>query len=280
MKLEDKVAKVDKTFADLQAFIDNGDYEYAAMLVRTIVEIIVNSYTDYYTPSIKAQGEIPDLLTQINELEKCKNFPHSQIYNLHSMRKMSNKGSHQGTEEEVSSIEIRGLVPTIETEINAWKVFAAEGHESLREIARQKEEAYLNGTVQKDPTKVRIALLVSVLGLGAILYFTYQQTIQFFTMGLQYDTAGLLIYWGCLVAFFILAAYLRQYGKIHKILFNIFALYFGVPRIYQVILCFLGNGGFGDAIVYILLAVVILGGYSILALHVGQQKGGIVGYRQ
>lgn len=279
MKLDEKAAKIDKTFADLQKFVDEGEYEYAAMLVRTIVEIIVNSYTDYYTPGIKAQGEIPDLLTQINELEKCQVFPHAQIYNLHAMRKMSNKGAHQGTEENVSAIEIRGLIPTIESEISAWKSFAEEGHESLREIARQKEEAYINGTVAKDPTKVRIALLVSALGLGAILFFTYKQTIQFFTMGLHYETSGLLIYWGCAVAFFIMAAYLRNYGKVHKILFNIFALYFAAPRVYQTILCFTGKGSFGEAIIYMLFAIAILGGYSILALHVGQQKGGIVGYK-
>lgn len=83
----------------------------------------------------------------------------------------------------------------------------------------------------------------------------------------------------CVVAFFIMAAYLRQYGKLHKILFNIFAIYFGAPRLYQVALCFMGKGGFGEAIIYILLAVLIFGGYSILALHVGHQKGGIVGYR-
>lgn len=34
-----------------------------------------------------------------------------------------------------------------------------------------------------------------------------------------------------------------------------------------------------DRIVYLVLAVVILGGYSVLALHVGSQKGGIVGYK-
>jgi hypothetical protein len=279
MKIEDKVKKVDETFVDLKSFVDQGKYEYAAMLIRTIVEIIVNSYTDYYTPAIKANGEVPDLLTQINELKKCSNFTHEQIYNLHAMRKMSNKGSHQGTEETVSAIEIKGIIPTVETVINEWKVFAAEGHESLREITRQKQEAYLNRTVDKDPKKVRMTLVISILGLGAILYLTCKQTIQFLTMGLYYETSGLLIYWICVVAFFIMAAYLRHYGKVHKILFNIFALYFGVPRLYQILLCFMGNGGLGEAIIYILMAVVILGGYSILALHVGQQKGGIVGYK-
>lgn len=50
MMLNEKVAKVDKTFNDLKKFVNEGEYEYeyGAMLIRTIVEIIVNSYTDYF----------------------------------------------------------------------------------------------------------------------------------------------------------------------------------------------------------------------------------------
>ncbi len=279
MKLEEKVKKVDKTFTDLMGFVDKGEYEYAAMLVRTIVEIIVNSYTDYYTPGIKENGEIPDLITQINELDKCNVFPRFHIYNLHAMRKLSNKGSHQGTEIEVKPEEIKSLIPTIETEVKEWKVFASKGHESLRELARQREEAFINSTFENDPQKVKVSLVASIIGLGAILFLTCGKTIQFFTMGLHYEESGLLIYWGCVVVFFVLAAYFRQYSKVNKILYNVFAIYFAVPRIYQTILCFTGKGSFGEAILYMLFAVAILGGYSILALHAGPQKGGIVGYK-
>jgi hypothetical protein len=279
MTLNEKVAKVDKTFADLKKFVDEGEYEYGAMLVRTIVEIIVNSYTDYYTPEIKNADQLPTIMEQIDALDKCSSFPKAQIYNLHEMRKLSNKGSHQGTEETVSSTQIKAIIPNIEDEIRAWKLFADKGHESLIEIDRAKHEAILNGSVEKDPVKVKVSLVVTVIVFAAILFFTYQKTIQFFTMGLHYEETGLLIYWGCALAFFIFAAYFRSYGKVQKLIYNVLAVYFAVPRIYQTILCLMGHGSFFEGVIYLILAVVVLGGYSVLALHVGQQKGGIVGYR-
>ncbi len=195
------------------------------------------------------------------------------------MRKMGNKGVHHNTEESVGSIEIRGLLPTIETEIDLWKKFVDEGHESLYEIARQKEYAFQNGIAKKDPKKERIALFVTILGLGAILFFTYRQTVQFFVTGLRYDTRGLLIYLGCIVAFLVLAAYYRQYGKVHRSIYNAFAFYFVAPSIYQIILCLMGKDFLGEIFIYIAFAVVVLGAYSTIAIVSAQQKGGIVGYK-
>lgn len=279
MTLNEKVAKVDKTFVDLKKFVNEGEYEYGAMLVRTIVEIIVNSYTDYYTPEIKNADQLPTIMEQIDALDNCSSFPKAQIYNLHAMRKLSNKGSHQGTEEAVSATHIKAIIPTIEDEIRAWKLFTNKGHESLMEMDRAKHDAILNGYVEKNPVKVKVSLMATILVFAAILFFTYEKTIQFFTMGLHYEQSGLLIYWGCALAFFIFAAYFRSYGKLQKYIYNVMAVYFAVPRIYQTVLCFMGQGSIFEGFIYVMLAAVILGGYSVLALHVGQQKGGIVGYK-
>lgn len=88
-------------------------------------------------------------MEQIEALNKCNGFNKTQIYNLHEMRKISNKGSHQGKEESISAIQIKAMIPVIEEEIKAWKIFADEGHESLIELDRLRKEAMLNGTVQK-----------------------------------------------------------------------------------------------------------------------------------
>ncbi len=279
MKLSEKAAKVDKTFADLNRFVNEGEYEYGAMLVRTIVEIIVNSYTDYYVPEIKRAEIVPSIMDQIIALEKCGNFPEAQIHNLHAMRKLSNKGSHQGTEESVNPIQIKAMIPVIENEIKTWKIFVKEGHESLNEIDRSRREALLNGYVEKDPLKVKISLVFTVIAFVAILLLSYKQTMQFFVNGLHYQISELPAYWGCLLAFVICAGYFRSDSKIHKFLYNVLAIYFAAPRLYQVFLCFRGYGTFFESVIYITLAVGILGGYSILALHIGAQKGGIVGYK-
>ncbi len=279
MKLNEKVLKVDKTFTDLKKFVDSGEYEYGAMLVRTIVEIIVNSYTDYYVPEIKNAEQVPTIMEQIKALDQSGFFPKAQIYNLHEMRKLSNKGAHQSDEETVNAIEIKAIIPILESEIDTWKQFTIEGHESLIEKDKARQNAILNGTVEKNPVKAVISLVATIIVFAFVLYFSYKQTVQFYTMELHYETSGLLIYWGCFFVFVLFAAYCRSYGVIQKILYDLLAIYFGVPRIYQIYLCFTGHGSFFDMAVYLILASGIIGGYTIIALYASCQKGGIVGYK-
>ncbi|MBR5579260.1 MAG: DUF4145 domain-containing protein, partial [Lachnospiraceae bacterium] len=259
MTLEEKIAKIDKTYVDLQKFVHESEYEYGAMLIRIIVEMIVNSYTDYYVPEIKNKGQIPAIMEQITALEKCSNFPKSHIYNLHEMRKIGNMGSHQGEGKEVKGIYIQAIMPNVLDEINVWKSFEKEGEQKLIQMNTERQNILLNGKVEKDPTKIKVALVLSVIAFVVILCCTMNKTIQFFTMGLYYDESGLLLYWGCVIAYFILSAYCRPYGKIHKSLFNILTIYFILPRIYQVILCIMGEGLLMLAIVYTLIIFFFVG---------------------
>ena len=60
--MDENVYKIDKTYEDLVKFADSGEYDYAAMLTRTIVEIIVETYTDAYNPYLKNLDPPPTIM--------------------------------------------------------------------------------------------------------------------------------------------------------------------------------------------------------------------------
>ena len=274
MTISEKIAKVDKSHIDFYKFLADEEEAYAAMTVRTIVEIIVNSYTDYYNPGIKIDNN-PSIMDQISELERYDDFQPYHIKRLHNLRKVGNKGAHQGEGDTVGGLGVRPIRPELEEEIRVWKEFLEEGKIKRNYV---DEDKLCNGVIERKKSEVIASLLASIACLGAIVYFTYEKTTQFFTMGLYYEESGLLIYWACLVATLVLAAYLRPYGKLNKLIFNAAIVYFAAPRFYQVYLCFTGKTAFFEGIIYIAFSIAIVFVYYIITLFDNHQRGGVVGY--
>lgn len=267
--MDENVYKIDKTYEDLVKFSDSGEYDYAAMLTRTIVEIIVGTYTDAYNPYLKNLDPPPTIMDQIKALEETGRLPHDRIYNLHEMRKLGNIGSHKGKGSGDISIQVRSMIPVIESEISFWKAFV-NGDQYLTEpdltSKKQNSISYI------------VTLIVSIIGAVAIIAFSIRTEISFFRDGSYYDDAYLLQYWICIPTFLILAGFCRKYGIIQRLIFDSLCIYFFSPRVYLAILAMKSMRIF-EFCIHLVIAGAIIAIYSVVSTATDQQNGGIVGYK-
>lgn len=286
MTREEQLNKVEKSYHDMLRFIDEGEYEYAEIAVRTITEIIVISYSEYYTPNIVNKDDPkkePTIDQRIKELKDNPLFPNGQISNLHTMRQVGNMGAHQGRNTPIpgQEVQVRSSVSIVEKEIENWKTFISEGHESLAEIHRANYERLLHGDPKDNKQKMIVALIVSILGIAAIVFFTKEQTMQWFINGTHFETIRLWTWYVSYFIFLVLAGYSRPHGTANKLVCDLGMLYFLVPRGYLVYLCLKGQGGFFTLIGNMFLCAAIFGIYVVLSIVVAEQHEGytIRGYK-
>lgn len=284
MNKEEQVKKIDKSYNDILRFIQEGEYEYAAMVVRTVIEIIVNSYSEFYTPYVQNsdnQDKAPTIWDKIQALDKCEAFPRGQISNLHAMRTVGNIGAHQGTDLEITEIRIKAIVPNVEEEIRNWKAFIQEGHESLLAINKENYDRLIHGDPVENRRKRIISLIVTVIGIGAIVYFTKDQTMEWFINGTHFETKRLWLWYVGYLCFLVLAGYSRHHGTVNKLICDVGMLYYLIPRGYLVYLCLNGKGDFFTLIGNIILCGAIFGSYTFLSVVVAEQQEGytIRGYK-
>ncbi|MCR4746677.1 MAG: DUF4145 domain-containing protein [Lachnospiraceae bacterium] len=291
MTVEEKITRVDKYFNDLNEFIAKNEYKYAASNIRFILEIILNTYIDYYFPegisyfeniiNNKKKDKAPTTMELLNALSSDPRFPKEQLSILHQMRKIGNEGSHEGDEYLTNDhirIHVSAIIPQINEEICVWKDFIQHGHTDLFELNKEKQAKRIHGTIDYPSNIVITTLVVSLVGIASIVFFTINTTIDFIQNSVTYDAKYIWVWYLSLIVFFVLAFYCRKFGSLHKIIFNIGILYFVLPRAYQVFWCFTNGSNFFSMIIYFFIAGFITTAYCILVLQFDNRQGGLVGY--
>ena len=277
MNKEERLRKIDKSYNDMLKFIGQGEYEYAAVDVRAIIEIIVTSYSDYYIPGVKNSTN-PDLRPTIDDmiraLDSCQTFNRGHISNLHAMRKVGNIGAHQGTDNEISEVQVKAIVSYVEEEIKNWKAFVLEGHESLSAISKENYERLIHGDPAENRRKKITSLIVSVLAIAVIVYFTKDQTMEWFINGAYFESKRLWLWYIGYICLLVITGYSRPYGMANKLVCDLGMLYYLIPRAYLVYLCLNGKGGFFTLVGNIILCGVIFGVYVFLSVVVAEQHEG------
>ncbi len=262
--MDDIISKVDKTYEDLKRFVDSGEYEYAAMLTRTIVEIIVKSYSDQLVPSLKELDPPPTIMDQIKAISDTGSLSHNTIYNLHEMRKLGNIGSHQGKTSGDISIQVRAMVPVIGVEIDNWKSFLEGSQfriENNTEVNRNISASFI------------LSLVCTIIGSAAIIGFSLNTTISYVRDGLNYDDAYLLYYWICILGYLLLACAFRKSGIIQRIIFDCLTIYFVFPRLFLIIIS-INEHNLINFIVHLFIAIAIICVYSVICSATAKEKGG------
>ena len=98
-------------------FLENDYLVEAALNMRHILEIVINYYTEKYTP----QNIYDDTYNQINKLSDLGVFDEHITNVLHQLRILANKGAHRQEGQELSKAELQKALAPIEDVIEMFK---------------------------------------------------------------------------------------------------------------------------------------------------------------
>ena len=279
---EQKIERVDKAYSDYLDFMSQGKYEYAAIAVRTITEVIVYSYAEFYVPVELEQENSVTIMDLLKALSLCPSFRQDQMTPLHTMRKIGNAGAHQGEDVsfELSEMHMNNTSGTVSTVINVWKTWLDEDYDkwySAQENARR--ESYENKKKKDSQTDKKYAA-IAIIAIGVIVFITIPVHLGFFTEGLTFYRNHHIrsLYLGYAL-FIVVTLFCCRRGPISKAVCTVGMLYFLIPRIYLAFLC--RNTHVSDFIMFVLVCFGIVIIYAIACIRAKESTEGyeLKGYK-
>ncbi|MCR5717084.1 MAG: DUF4145 domain-containing protein [Lachnospiraceae bacterium] len=272
--------KIEQAYQDYMIFMEQHRNDYAAVAVRTIVEIVVNSYADYFLP-MGYKGPEVTIMEKITALEKCEAFRGDQISSLHLLRKIGNAGAHQGKEFELTDLSIKNAQAVIEDVIAIWKSWI-EDQQKATQSWKSKESTLNRGYIDTSitPLKKVVSLIALLFFLSMIVYATKDKMIEMLSNPRHYDTTRIWVRYLCYAGFLLIAVKVRRYGIVQRIVCDLGVVYFLIPRIYLALYSIV-NGYIVSFFAYLLLTAAIFFLYLFVCIAVKEtnKSEGLKGYQ-
>ena len=263
---KERIEKVDGAYSDFVQFKSEGKNEYAAIAVRTITEVIVASYVEYFVPDILYQENQLTIMEQIKALEQCQSFRQDQIPLLHSMRKIGNAGAHQGEKDsfEISDFHLNNATPKIENVICTWKDWLDTDYSewyAKQEYEQKELELKRKKIALQEEIKYSVISLISI---GVIIFLTVDIQINFIKIGLEfYENVSLkMLYIGYALLLFVTFC-CRKKGMLPRLICDLGMVYFLIPRLY---LAILSKDHLSDRLFFIFVSFMIVVLYTVVCI--------------
>lgn len=281
--IEEEINRVQEARRDYEEFLKSDKLAYSAVAVRTIVEVVVYSYIDYYNPDARYNDPQMSLKDCIDKLNENNAFMHNQIAYLHKLRTIGNAGAHQSKGLKLSAFELENAEGVIDEVVTVWTEWCKSGRADnwKSQTSHRSEIKPVELSISK--AKLIESFIILFAGLALAIYFTYVNSMVMIQRPNDYGvTDGNWKLYVGFIGFIILVAYNRHFSITHRILSDIGLGYFLVPRCIMVIRFFsLDEVRTEDIVINIIIVVAFLAIYLLIcrASKYEIEPGTIAGYK-